>query len=589
VGGERRRALGQRRRVDGGEGAPAGPVLRLGAGEVVAEGGADRRLVARRHLEGVEQRRALRRLALDQRAEGLALAPERRGLALGRRRGGADGIEGGRRLPRRVLGRLEPGLRLRGALGRLLGRRGGGIAGRVGRRALVREGRQAALGVGQRPPGLGEPRLRLALRACCGVVAPGKARGLGGGGIGLGLGGGVGGAARTLGLLGLGETVGLARARLGQRGAFALENGEGLGGVGIERRLSGLVLCETLQRALEFGHPRLGPRRLRRQPLALEPLALQDGRRDRLLLAERGQRLGRGLPGSGRAACLPLRTGEVGDGGRERRGGGPVVGSGVVPEPEAVERLGTAQRLGKLAVPPRLPRLAGEARDLGLERVDHVGDPREVRLGGAQLELGLVAAGVEAGDAGRLLEHSATRLRLRVDQLGDLALADQRRRMGAARRVGEEELDVTGASLAAVDAVGRARRAGDPPGDVEVVRRVERRRRAAGAVVDPEADLGEGAGRAGRRAGEDHVLHAVAAHDRGPVLAHHPAQRLEQVRLAAAVRADDAGQPRLDHEFRGIDEALEADEAETGEVHGSQAPGQRLAATFPTKPASVND
>ena len=52
--------------------------------------------------------------------------------------------------------------------------------------------------------------------------------------------------------------------------------------------------------------------------------------------------------------------------------------------------------------------------------------------------------------------------------------------------------------------------------------------------------------RAGRepRAREDHVVHAVAAHRRRAVLAHHPAQRLEQVRLAAAVRADHAGQAR---------------------------------------------
>ena len=49
----------------------------------------------------------------------------------------------------------------------------------------------------------------------------------------------------------------------------------------------------------------------------------------------------------------------------------------------------------------------------------------------------------------------------------------------------------------------------------------------------------------------------------GAVLAHHPAQRLDQVRLAAAVRADDAGQAGLDDELGRLDEGLEAGEAES--------------------------
>ena len=45
-----------------------------------------------------------------------------------------------------------------------------------------------------------------------------------------------------------------------------------------------------------------------------------------------------------------------------------------------------------------------------------------------------------------------------------------------------------------------------------------------------------------RGAGEDHVVHGGRAHALVRGLAHHPAQRFEQVRLAAAVGADDAGQ-----------------------------------------------
>jgi hypothetical protein len=48
-----------------------------------------------------------------------------------------------------------------------------------------------------------------------------------------------------------------------------------------------------------------------------------------------------------------------------------------------------------------------------------------------------------------------------------------------------------------------------------------------------------------------------AAHRGGPVFAHHPAQRLEQVRLAAAIRADHPGQAGRDHQIGRIDEAVQ--------------------------------
>ena len=42
-------------------------------------------------------------------------------------------------------------------------------------------------------------------------------------------------------------------------------------------------------------------------------------------------------------------------------------------------------------------------------------------------------------------------------------------------------------------------------------------------------------------------------------LAHHPAQRFDQIGLAAAVRPDDAGQARLDQEIGRFDKGLEAE------------------------------
>src|SRR5262249_52518589 len=69
------------------------------------------------------------------------------------------------------------------------------------------------------------------------------------------------------------------------------------------------------------------------------------------------------------------------------------------------------------------------------------------------------------------------------------------------------------------------------------------------------------------RAGEDHVLHIRAAHALVRAFAHHPAHGVDDVRLAATVRPDDAGQSRLDSELGIVAEALEAGQAQALEFH----------------------
>ena len=105
----------------------------------------------------------------------------------------------------------------------------------------------------------------------------------------------------------------------------------------------------------------------------------------------------------------------------------------------------------------------------------------EVLLGGAQPQLRLVAARMQAGNAGGFFEHAAALLGLGLDDLADAALVHQRGRARAGRGVGEQDVDVAGAHLAAVDAVGRALFALDPARDVELLVLVELRRRLAGA------------------------------------------------------------------------------------------------------------
>ena len=98
---------------------------------------------------------------------------------------------------------------------------------------------------------------------------------------------------------------------------------------------------------------------------------------------------------------------------------------------------------------------------------------------------------MQAGDAGRLFQNAAARLRLRRDDLADLALAHQRRRARAGGGVGEQQLHVAGAHLAAVDAVDRALLALDPARDLDRIGVVERRRRRARRIVEHQPDFGE--------------------------------------------------------------------------------------------------
>ena len=65
-------------------------------------------------------------------------------------------------------------------------------------------------------------------------------------------------------------------------------------------------------------------------------------------------------------------------------------------------------------------------------------------------------------------------------------------------------------------------------------------------------------GTAGGGAGEDDVLHAVAPDRAGVAFAQHPAHRVGDVALAAAVGAYDAADARLEFDFSFAAERLEA-------------------------------
>ena len=125
----------------------------------------------------------------------------------------------------------------------------------------------------------------------------------------------------------------------------------------------------------------------------------------------------------------------------------------------------------------------------------------------------------------------------------DLTLADDHVLLAADAGVGEQLLHVEQAARHAVDGVLALPGAEQDPRDGDLG---ELDGQQAGGVVDGEADLGPPEGRPLGRAGEDHVVHALAAHGARGLGAQHPGDGVDHVGLAAAVRADHDADPRLE-------------------------------------------
>ena len=127
--------------------------------------------------------------------------------------------------------------------------------------------------------------------------------------------------------------------------------------------------------------------------------------------------------------------------GRRARFGRRGLGRALGFDPAGMEqpRLDAADLVGELAVALGGARLAAKLRRALLLVAEDFAQPRKIGLGRAQLLLGVLAPRVKPGNAGRFLEQLPPLDRLGGDHRADLALADERRRMGAGRRVGEQQ------------------------------------------------------------------------------------------------------------------------------------------------------
>ena len=230
-------------------------------------------------------------------------------------------------------------------------------------------------------------------------------------------------------------------------------------------------------------------------------------------------------------------------------------------------RFGAANIVGDVLVAPGLADLFLETLQLGVERHHDIVEALEVVLGGAQAQLGLVAARMQPGDAGRLFQQNAAVRGPGVDQRPDPALTDQCCGARPGRLVGKQDLHIARAHIAAVDLVVRAFLALDASRDLDVVGTVELGWRRAFLVVEAEDNFGRVASRTIRRAAENDVIHAAAAHLLGRGLAHDPAERLHEVGLAAPVGADNTGQAGRDIKIGPVDERFEACQSQLVELH----------------------
>ncbi len=172
-----------------------------------------------------------------------------------------------------------------------------------------------------------------------------------------------------------------------------------------------------------------------------------------------------------------------------------------------------------------------------------------------ELELRATAALAVLAEPRGLLDQQAPLARLGEDDRLDLALSDHRVHLTAEGGVRERVGDVGETAAGTVEAVatiaGAIERAGN--GDLRELgsgRAVE--------VVDDDLDLGGAPGGALAAAGEDHVLHALAAHRQRALLAERPEHSVGDVRLPGAVRPDDHADAGRELELGALGKGLEA-------------------------------
>ena len=212
---------------------------------------------------------------------------------------------------------------------------------------------------------------------------------------------------------------------------------------------------------------------------------------------------------------------------------------------------------GHLRLLPQRPQEAPHLRQ-------DVGDPDQVGLGRGDPAEGPLLAPPVLGDARRLLDVGADLGGIGDQHVVEVALPDDGVLLPPDPPVGEDLPDVEETAREAVQPVLRLPRPEQRAGDGHLA---ELQGQVPGGVVDGEADLGHGEGGALERAGKDDVLHPAPPQRPGALLAQHPGDGVDDVRLARAVGPHDDADARLQGERGPVRKGLEPTQRQGFQEH----------------------
>ncbi len=219
----------------------------------------------------------------------------------------------------------------------------------------------------------------------------------------------------------------VAFARCYELAAFLTQSAQHAFGLGDVFFLAGEVAGGLRQPRLQFRLAGLGPGLFALQRVPFHAQAVQHRRALGFRIAQRLELLGRfGLAPQGLAFSLGL----FGDR-RQRLLECRLVSLDLPasgrPLQVVLQGLHLVDLVGDLPVALGLARLAAHGVELRFDLADEVGQPPEIGLGCLEAQFRLVAAAMQAGNAGGVFQHAPALLRRGVDDLADAALLDQRR------------------------------------------------------------------------------------------------------------------------------------------------------------------
>ena len=192
--------------------------------------------------------------------------------------------------------------------------------------------------------------------------------------------------------------------------------------------------------------------------------------------------------------------------------------------------------------------------------------PLDLRRDAGELQLGPVPAALELAEPGGLLDEVAPVLRLRREHRVDLALGDDRVHRAAETDICEQLDEIRAANGRPVDEV-LALAAADEAARNRDLAEVDLVAEAPVVVVEDELHLAVVGSGPGRRAAEEDVVGLLRPELRRCQRSCGPDDRVGDVRLPGAVRADDDGHPRLELQLDRVDERLEAADPDGLEMH----------------------